>query len=144
MPDRREPEGDLGAEASRGEGASRNASEPDSASLHQVRLASPPKKMKPATGRRSNGYGHLSGTSGVIGDGACGSISQEPGRPNGMSSAHHGIQRRTGIHNGSAVPLGVGGVHSSEEAANHRGANPGAPGLLKTCFRKRGGEPIGR
>ena len=59
---------------------SRNASEPDSASLHELRVASLPEMVKPAPIVKRRAHAAI-GLSGVIEDGGRRQISQEPGRP---------------------------------------------------------------
>ncbi len=56
-------------EASRGEGVSRSASEPDSASLRSARVARLPKRLKPAPATKQRADA-VAGLSGVGGDGA--------------------------------------------------------------------------
>ena len=91
---------------------SRNASEPDSASLHILRVASLPKMVKPAPIAKRRAYAAV-GLFGVIEDSGRRQISQEPGRPGSVMFQH---PRREGIHNLSSAESGVGEAHSSADA----------------------------
>ena len=63
-----------------GEPMSRSASELDSASLRTLGSASPPTRMKPATGREAMSQ-HLSGSSGWLGAARGDRFVEEPGKP---------------------------------------------------------------
>jgi hypothetical protein len=96
-----------------GEHASRNASEPDSASLGKTKVASPPTRMKPDTGGEATGK-HLPGFSGWLGAARVERSAEEPGRPCRVGAKATNVRREdiTGV----AALKGVGEAHSSEEA----------------------------
>ena len=64
---------------------SRNASEPDSASLCEVGAANLPYVMKPDTGGGSNGSEQPSGSPGWLGTAHGDRSVEEPGRPGGVA-----------------------------------------------------------
>ena len=89
-------------EAWASEDISRNASEPVSASLRVSRVANLPEMVKPVPVVKHRAFAAM-GLSGVVGDGGCRQICQEPGRPAWTVSQH---QRDVGIHNHLAVQVG--------------------------------------
>jgi hypothetical protein len=98
-----------------GEHASRNASEPDSASLGRMRVASEPTRMKPDTGGEATGK-HLPGSPGWLGAARVERSVEEPGRPCRVG-AKATNERREDI-TGAAALKGVG----AKKRGNARGA----------------------
>lgn len=102
---------DPAVEAPQDEDASRNASEPDSASLRSQGAVSLPEMVKPTPVVKQRASA-ATGLSGVVGDGGHRQINRGTweARRDGPD------QRRPGRHNRTPVPPGVGEAHSSVEA----------------------------
>jgi hypothetical protein len=99
---------------------SRSASEPDSASLRELRAAKLPYERKPATGGEGRGESSHWALRGGWGRRVGTDQSRNLGDP-AEWTAEAG-QRLRGMHNLEAARSGVGPAHSSEEAGNDRGA----------------------
>jgi len=101
------------AELRHGERASRNASEPDSASLRFHGSGQPSRDGEASTRDEAAGKA-VAGLPGVVGGGACGTIRRGTGET--RRGGRHG---RNGAREGITVRRprpGIGGAHSSEEA----------------------------
>jgi hypothetical protein len=96
-----------------GEHASRNASEPDSASLGEWKVVSPPTRMKPDTGGEATGK-HLPGLPGWLGAARVERSVEEPGRSFRVGAKATNVRRKD--ITGAAALKGVGEAHTSEEA----------------------------